>query len=183
MSAVLNTAFTSSTASQFLMATPITTSWAQDITCMVIFIAKFKVVMIEIIIFLYFLERHIIEYASNLVERQKLVATLFYQNIELKRLVKELNNKENALDLDSPITKVIKVIRDVQSKCNLTSDMQSSLDKVIDLLSRNQLFLPNLTNLNIDSDVSKWLNSLITNQTNQAEELKQNTHHPLPAQA
>jgi hypothetical protein len=135
--------------------------------------------MIEIIIFLYFLERHIIDYASNLVERQKLVATLFYQNIELKRQVKELNNAQNSLDLDSPITKVIKVIRDIQSKCNLTADMQSSLDKVIDLLSRNQLFLPNLTNSNIDSDVSKWLNSLITNQSNQNEEEKKNMPHQL----
>ena len=137
--------------------------------------------MIEIIIFLYFLERHIIDYASNLVERQKLVATLFYQNIELKRQVKELNNAQNSLDLDSPITKVIKVIRDIQSKCNLTADMQSSLDKVIDLLSRNQLFLPNLTNSNIDSDVSKWLNSLITNQSNQNEEEKKNMPHQLAA--
>lgn len=126
--------------------------------------------MIEIIFFLYFLERHIIEYASNLIERQKLVATLFYQNIELKRQIKEMKHKENTLDLDSPITKVIKVIRDIQSKCILTSDMQNSLDKVIDLLSKNKLFLPNLTNANIDSDVSKWLNSLITNQSNQNEE-------------
>lgn len=135
--------------------------------------------MIEIIIFLYFLERHIIDYASNLVDRQKLVATLFYQNVELKRQVKELKNKENTLDLDSPITKVIKVIRDIQSKCALTADMQKSLDKVIDLLSKNQLFLPNLTNSNIDSDVSKWLNSLITNQSNQNEEEKKNMPHPL----
>lgn len=126
--------------------------------------------MIEIIIFLYFLERHIIEYASNLIERQKIVAKLFYQNIDLKRQVKEMTHKENSLDLDSPITKVIKVIRDIQSKCTLNYDMQNSLDKVIDLLSKNQLFLPNLTNVNIDSDVSKWLNSLITNQSNQNEE-------------
>jgi hypothetical protein len=35
MSAVLNTAFTSETASKFLMATPIKTSWPQDITSMV----------------------------------------------------------------------------------------------------------------------------------------------------
>lgn len=135
--------------------------------------------MIEIIFFLYFLERHIIEYASNLIERQKLVATLFYQNIELKRKIKEMKHKENTLDLDSPITKVIKVIRDIQSKCILTPDMQNSLDKVIDLLSKNQLFLPNLTNSNIDSDVSKWLNSLITNQSNQNEEDKNSTVPPL----
>ena len=128
--------------------------------------------MIEIVAILYFLEKHILDYALNLIERQKLVATLFYQNIELKRQIKEMKTKENSLDLDSPITKVIKVIRDIQSKCNLNSDMQSSLDKVIDLLSKNQLFLPNLSNTNIDSEVSKWLNSLITNQSNQNEEDK-----------
>ena len=49
--------------------------------------------------------------------------------------------------------------------------MQSSLDKVIDLLSRNQLFLPNLNpGGNLDKDVSKWLNSMITNQSNQNED-------------
>jgi hypothetical protein len=140
-----------------------------------------KVAMIEIIIFLYFLERHIIQYASNLIERQKLVATLFYQNIELKRQIKDMKHKENSLDLDSPITKVIKVIRDIQSKCNLTPDMLNSLDKVIDLLSKNKLYLPNLTNANIDSDVSKWLNSLITNQSNQNEEENKPTAHPFQA--
>lgn len=36
MSAVLNTAFTTQTAEQFLLAKPISSSWAQDLICMVI---------------------------------------------------------------------------------------------------------------------------------------------------
>ena len=140
-----------------------------------------KVVILELTTIIYFLEKHIMDYALNLIDRQKLVARLFYQNIELKRQIKEMKKNENALDLDSPITKVIKAIRDIQSKCNLTPDMQKSLDKVIDLLSKNQLFLPNLTNVNMDSDVSKWLNSMITNQSYQNEEEKKSAFNNLPS--
>ncbi|KAJ3045646.1 High affinity cAMP-specific and IBMX-insensitive 3',5'-cyclic phosphodiesterase 8A [Rhizophlyctis rosea] len=73
--------------------------------------------------------------------------------------------KDIDLDLESPITKVIKMIRNIQDKCDLEADMMESLDYVITILSSNQLFLPNL-DVNkdaMDSDVQKWLKAMMTN--------------------
>lgn len=164
MSVVLSLAFRPETEKTFLLASELEVQWSQDATCMVAIIAITGSV--------YFLQSHIVEYAFSLIDRQKLVTTLFYQNVELKRQIKEMKQKEeNTLDLDSPITKVIKVIRDIQAKCELADDMQASLDKVVDLLSKNQLFLPNLNpGGKMDAEVSKWLNSMITNQSNQNED-------------
>jgi hypothetical protein len=164
MSAVLGFAFRTDSEKTFLLSADVNVIWPQDITCMVAILAITGSV--------YFLQSHIVEYAFSLIDRQKLLTTLFYQNVELKRQIKEMKQKEeNTLDLDSPITKVIKVIRDIQAKCELADDMQASLDKVVDLLSKNQLFLPNLNpGGKMDADVSKWLNSMITNQSNQNEE-------------
>ena len=164
MTVILNHVFGDELASKFSLAVNVPATWPQDITCIIAILAMSGTV--------YFLQKHIIEYAFSLIKRQKLVATLFYQNVELKRQIKEMKKKDAAaLDLDSPITKVIKVIRDIQSKCNLAPDMQASLDKVVDLLSKNQLFLPNLNpGGKMDAEVSKWLNSMITNQSNQNED-------------
>jgi hypothetical protein len=46
-----------------------------------------------------------------------------------------------------------------------------SLDYVVQILSSNQLFMPNL-NVNkdaMDSDVKNWLNAMITNKTEESQ--------------
>jgi hypothetical protein len=162
MSAIMDYIFSAEAARSFYIAENVLPTWPQEITCIVSILAMTASV--------YFLQKHIMDYALSLIERQKLVARLFYQNVELKRQLKEMKLKDADLDLDSPITKVIKVIRDIQAKCDLSGDMQTSLDKVVDLLSKNQLFLPNLNAVGkMDADVSKWLNSMITNQSHQNE--------------
>ncbi|KAI8925600.1 hypothetical protein BC831DRAFT_400947 [Entophlyctis helioformis] len=113
----------------------------------------------------FMLQQHVREYAFNLLDRQHAVINLSDQNANLQQQLKEMRNDDN-LDLDSPITKVIKVIRDIQVKGDLEADVMESLDYVIMLLSSNQLFLPNL-NVNkdaMDTDVNKWLNAMINNQ-------------------
>ncbi|KAK6097090.1 hypothetical protein MT418_002724 [Batrachochytrium dendrobatidis] len=110
----------------------------------------------------FMLHRHVCEYAYRLIDRRRAVSNLMTQNADLKKLLAQMHVKDN-LDLDSPITKVIKVIRDIQFKGDLEADVMESLDYVISLLSSNQLFLPNL-NVNkdaMDTDVNKWLNAMI----------------------
>ncbi|KAI8833916.1 hypothetical protein BC829DRAFT_407485 [Chytridium lagenaria] len=110
------------------------------------------------------------EYAFNLIDRQNHVSRLSKQNADLQVQLKAIK-KDIDLDLDSPITKVIKSIRNIQDKCDLDVDVMESLDYVIQLLSSNQLFMPNL-NVNkdaIDSDVKNWLNAMITNHSEVAE--------------
>ena len=162
MSVIMDYVFSYTAANSFIVADHVNPAWPQEITCIVAILAMTGSV--------YFLQKHIMDYAMSLIERQNVVARLFYQNVELKRQLKEMKLKDTDLDLDSPITKVIKVIRDIQIKCDLSGDMQTSLDKVVDLLSKNQLFLPNLNpGGKMDADVSKWLNSMITNQSHQNE--------------
>ncbi|KAJ3100875.1 High affinity cAMP-specific 3',5'-cyclic phosphodiesterase 7A [Phlyctochytrium planicorne] len=93
--------------------------------------------------------------------------------------------KDIDLDLDSPITKVIKSIRNIQDKCDLDVDVMESLDYVIQLLSSNQLFMPNL-NVNkdaIDSDVKNWLNAMITNHSEAGPQVDQAAVASAPANA
>ncbi|KAH6570308.1 hypothetical protein BASA60_007797 [Batrachochytrium salamandrivorans] len=106
-----------------------------------------------------------------LFDRQHAVLNLATQNADLKHQLCLIRSQDN-LDLDSPITKVIKAIRDVQMRGDLEADVMESLDYVIVLLSSNQLFLPNL-NVNkeaMDLDVNKWLNAMIHN--NEAPRIK-----------
>ncbi|KAJ3195451.1 High affinity cAMP-specific 3',5'-cyclic phosphodiesterase 7A [Irineochytrium annulatum] len=116
------------------------------------------------------LQRFIQEYAYNLIDRQNHVARLSKQNADLKTQLKAMK-KDIDLDLDSPITKVIKSIRNIQEQCDLDVDVMESLDYVIQLLSSNQLFMPNLNVNNKDSndsDVKNWINAMITNKTDVA---------------
>jgi hypothetical protein len=72
------------------------------------------------------------------------------------------------LDLDTPITKVIKIIRDIQENSGLSAENMDNLDYVVEILSSNQLFLPNFLHESaqgLDGDVSKWLNNMVLNQT------------------
>ncbi|KAJ3212962.1 High affinity cAMP-specific 3',5'-cyclic phosphodiesterase 7A [Dinochytrium kinnereticum] len=132
--------------------------WSAEVTFIV------SVLLLSISLFL--LQQFVQEYAFNLIDRQNHVTRLSKQNADLQTQLKAMK-KDIDLDLDSPITKVIKAIRNIQDKCDLDVDVMESLDYVIQLLSSNQLFMPNL-NVNkdaIDSDVKNWLNAMITNHS------------------
>ncbi|KAJ3070914.1 hypothetical protein HK102_006555, partial [Quaeritorhiza haematococci] len=101
---------------------------------------------------LFMLQRFIREYAFSLIDRQKHVAQLTKVNADLKSQLKALK-KEVDLDLESPITKVIKILRNIQVRREMDPELVESLDYVVQILSSNQL------------DVNKWLNAMITNQT------------------
>ncbi|KAJ3111938.1 High affinity cAMP-specific 3',5'-cyclic phosphodiesterase 7A [Phlyctochytrium bullatum] len=137
--------------------------WGAEVTFIV------SVCLLSICLFL--LQQFVQEYAFNLIDRQNHVSRLSKQNADLQVQLRAMK-KDIDLDLDSPITKVIKAIRNIQDKCDLDVDVMESLDYVIQLLSSNQLFMPNL-NVNkdaIDSDVKNWLNAMITNHSEVANQ-------------
>ncbi|KAJ3226679.1 High affinity cAMP-specific 3',5'-cyclic phosphodiesterase 7A [Clydaea vesicula] len=114
---------------------------------------------------LWMLQRFIQEYAFSLLDRKNHLTNLTKINADLKVQLKALN-KETNLDLDSPITKVIKVIKGIQLSSDFDAEMMENLDHVIEILSSNQLFLPTFFKEgNGDSEVNKWLNAMVLNQT------------------
>ncbi|KAI8607894.1 hypothetical protein BC830DRAFT_1174890, partial [Chytriomyces sp. MP71] len=94
-------------------------------------------------------------------------------NEELKSKLQHLKKEAN-LDLDSPITKVIKSIRSLQETYDLDVDVMENFDYVVQILSSNQLFMPNLefTGEQMDNDVKNWLNAMIVNKTDNGADLK-----------
>ncbi|KAI9206711.1 uncharacterized protein BJ171DRAFT_597362 [Polychytrium aggregatum] len=128
--------------------------------------ATFVVSLFLLATALYMLQRFIQLYSFSLIDRQKHVARLFKLNADLATQLKALR-KDDQLDLESPITKVIKVIRNFQDTCDFNADTMESLDFVVQILSSNRLFMPNLNvgKEAMDSDVNQWLNAMITNQS------------------
>ncbi|KAI9342243.1 hypothetical protein BDR26DRAFT_836511 [Obelidium mucronatum] len=108
------------------------------------------------------LEEFINAYAMNILHRSRKVHSMEQQNEQLKNKLHVVKKDVN-LDLDSPITKVIKSIKSLQDTYSLDVDVMESLDYVIQILSSNQLFMPNLDmgGEAMDSDVKTWLTSMI----------------------
>lgn len=148
---------------------PIQEYWTLEITCIV------SLVLIGIA--LYMLQTFIGKYAMNLIEREIRASHILRLNDDLVKQLKDLR-KDPAMDLDSPITKVIKVVRSLQENCDLDVDTMESLDFVVHILSSNVLYKPNLNNNKdvMDSDVNRWLNDMMATgeDTDNAQELVSN---------
>ncbi|KAJ3115876.1 High affinity cAMP-specific and IBMX-insensitive 3',5'-cyclic phosphodiesterase 8A, partial [Physocladia obscura] len=115
------------------------------------------------------LEGYIHEYAVNLVMRSQNLTKLTRQNQSLKTKLAAAaavaGRKDANLDLDSPITKVVKSIRMMQDSYHLDVDVMESLDYAVQILTSNQgLFTPDLDfggGTAVDNDVKNWLNAMI----------------------
>ncbi|KAJ3312469.1 High affinity cAMP-specific and IBMX-insensitive 3',5'-cyclic phosphodiesterase 8B [Boothiomyces sp. JEL0838] len=68
------------------------------------------------------------------------------------------------MDLDSPITKVAKMIRNIQIYGELDTSAVKTLDYVVHLLSSNHLFEPQLKNTNMESEVNQWLQQITNHE-------------------
>ena len=111
------------------------------------------------------LRRHIGLYREKMRERNVLISQIKVKNIDLrKELDTELSripqNFQQEGAFVSPISKVIKIIRDIQVKEELDDDTVADLDYVVHLLLSNQLFKPQLMNSNMESEVSQWLKQI-----------------------
>eukprot|EP01136_Pigoraptor_vietnamica_P030892 Opistho-1_new@90729 len=109
------------------------------------------------------LERFIKKYGTTLLERENNVNELFYDNEELKKQLQKATAGDRKLDLDSPLTKVIQLLREIQRGRDATHDVVENLEFVIQILSSNELFAPNLEfpSESVDSEVHTWLHSLL----------------------
>ena len=99
-------------------------------------------------------------------ERQKLIDQINIKNNELKEeLDKELSrttsqNTQKEGAFISPISKVIKIIRNIQINSNLDDETIDDLDYVVHLLLSNHLFKPQLMNSNMEAEVNQWLKQI-----------------------
>ncbi|KAJ1510989.1 High affinity cAMP-specific 3',5'-cyclic phosphodiesterase 7A [Coelomomyces lativittatus] len=91
---------------------------------------------------------------------------------KLDNLDKEqfLQEQISNLDVDSPITKVIQMIREIQKKM-IHAEVIESLEYAIRLLSSNKLFQIDLNSFkqDIDNDLKAWLNNLLHQNEPEAE--------------
>ncbi|KAI9224409.1 hypothetical protein BC828DRAFT_373575 [Blastocladiella britannica] len=123
---------------------------------------------------LFMLQRFIKRYAYFLIERQRRMTKLQVANQELQDKLKSLKVGDQPLDLDSPITKVIQIIKGIQTKERMDGEVVESLDYVIGILSSNKLFQVDLGAFkeNIDQDVKQWLDNMLqAKETNASPEL------------
>ncbi|TPX33798.1 hypothetical protein SeMB42_g07426 [Synchytrium endobioticum] len=124
----------------------------------------FFVTIILLGIAFYSLQSFVRKYALSLLNSE-------HNALTLKRLNQDLQDQllttkpEAKLDLDSPLTKVINMIRAMQDTGILDLDTVESLDYVVGILSSGKLFMPNLNvqGSTMDSDVNKWINTLVQN--------------------
>ncbi|KAL7747620.1 cAMP-specific 3',5'-cyclic phosphodiesterase 4D [Sorochytrium milnesiophthora] len=120
---------------------------------------------------LYLLQRFIRRYAFYLLDRRRKMDKLTAANQELREKISTYKHNVD-LDLDTPLTKVIRIIRQIQAKNSGNEEIHESLDFVIGILSSNQLFSVkfNAQMDGIDSEVKGWLDDLLTTNTTQALE-------------
>ena len=109
------------------------------------------------------LQRFVVNYSSSLVDRQHQVNKLFNQNLLLKNQLRSMK-KSVDLDLDSPLTKVIQLLKEFAQKYENDEDYVDSIEQVIELLSSNHLFGANSLNSknDIESDAAEYIKSVLS---------------------
>jgi hypothetical protein len=116
------------------------------------------------------LKNHIGNYGEKMSERNNMISQIKVKNDALKdELDKELSRTNKAAHQEgssflSPISKVIRIIRDIQVNEELDDETVDALDYVVHLLLSNHLFKPQLMNSNMESEVSQWLKQITANE-------------------
>ncbi|KAI9138921.1 hypothetical protein BKA69DRAFT_1088657 [Paraphysoderma sedebokerense] len=125
----------------------------------------FLVAMLLLQLAIFMLQRFIKQYAFYLISKQKKMRQLTRYNADLEEKLKSMKT-EVELDLDSPITKVIQIIKGIQQK-GYGLEITENLDYAIHILTSNQLFVPNLNSYKdaIDHEVKSWLNNMLLNKS------------------
>jgi hypothetical protein len=89
--------------------------------------------------------------------------------------------KDIDLDLDSPVTKVIRTLHQLQDQIPQDLEMQDALDDAICILSSNQLFMPTIHKEAVDADINVWLNTMLNNRQGQKKAESEDAISPLAA--
>ncbi|KAJ3353564.1 High affinity cAMP-specific 3',5'-cyclic phosphodiesterase 7A [Entophlyctis luteolus] len=124
------------------------------------------------------LQEYIHAYAAQLLERSQNATVLAQHNKLLKSRMHSSQPQrtgdgpgDGPLDLESPIGKAIRGVQALQMRQRMDADTVEALDYVMNVLSSNRLFAPDLEfgkvggGVTVDGDVRSWLNTMLA-QTN-----------------
>eukprot|EP00128_Syssomonas_multiformis_P005224 Colp12_sorted_trinity150504_noHs@22401 len=110
------------------------------------------------------LVRYIRRYAQAVALREKNIGDLYRQNQDLRRQINEMQEKdpEKKLDVNSPITKVIMVLRSIQQTSGQAE--AEELENVIRILASNHSatdFILDANAEDMDHQTGQWLHNML----------------------
>lgn len=99
-----------------------------------------------------------------LIRKLYMVKQLKFQNHSLRQQIRKSQTRTptHKLDMDSPLTKVIKAIISISETPELNEDEIEGLDYAVFLLSSAKVYIP-VFGSSGETDVTKWLNGMLTN--------------------
>jgi hypothetical protein len=106
----------------------------------------------------YRLGEHLESYTNYYNERKEFRESLLVLNESIRSRIPTEDN----FNFDSPITKVVKLIRNIQLNegYKIKNDTLDTLDYIVRLLKSPHLFEPELKNTNMESEVKQWLHEI-----------------------
>jgi hypothetical protein len=119
-----------------------------------------------VIILMSSLQYHVSTSIEYKTESQLLAKSIMEHSNGLKAELMQIKDENRHFPaLDSPITKVIRMIRMLQLEDDtLDQETTDRLDYVVHLLGSPQLFEPQLQDTNMESDVNQWLKQITNHE-------------------
>lgn len=119
------------------------------------------------------LHRHTNVCKLNRNTRSELILAIKVKNRDLKDELEQAlsgtkQNNTAESSFISPISKVIKIIRDIQVANEFNDDIMNDLDYIVHLLLSNHLFKPQLLNSNMEAEVNQWLKQITDSDQHQS---------------
>ncbi|KAJ3413736.1 High affinity cAMP-specific 3',5'-cyclic phosphodiesterase 7A [Chytridiales sp. JEL 0842] len=129
------------------------------------------------------LEKFIKLNASTLLERELYMNQLYVANMDLKRQLRRARNDEE-VDLEAPLARATQILKEVKDTQDVDRSIADEIDFIINILSSDQLYNPNIYQKPADADVHDWLNDMLltaANRPNQDGKSKASSVHSHPS--
>ncbi|KAJ3195416.1 High affinity cAMP-specific 3',5'-cyclic phosphodiesterase 7A [Irineochytrium annulatum] len=115
---------------------------------------------VMVVICFIMLEKFIKMNASTLLEREYAMNQLYMANIDLKKQLRRARNDEE-VDLEAPLSRATQILRELKDTEDVDRSIAEEIDFIIEILSADQLYNPNLYQKPADADVHDWLNDML----------------------
>ncbi|KAJ3204795.1 hypothetical protein HDU82_005603 [Entophlyctis luteolus] len=102
--------------------------------------------------------------AATLLDRDAFIASIHSANVEMRRQLRK-QQQEEVIDLEAPLAKVVKTLRDVRDASN-DAVFREEVDQIIAVLNSGQLYTPDIYQNAGDADVSEWVRSMMAQTEN-----------------
>ena len=76
-------------------------------------------------------------------------------------MLRQHEKEKEYLDNDTPATKIIRILRSIQKKFPLNTEIMDALDDTVQVLMSGQLYQPNFDVQKLDKEIGRWLLSTI----------------------